>query len=138
MEILLPFAETKSTITWGDVLEYPSTRTLKLYTHRIFNRYPARSISLVPRQLLQNYKSEYGCGTVLDPFMGSGTTAIEGLLAEFSVYGVEIDPFARLVTEVSTTPYNRDELIAKNSSTKQLLKLFFQFKVIEPAAPGYL
>jgi DNA modification methylase len=110
MELLLPFAETNTAILWGDTLEYPSTRTLKLYTHRIFNRYPARSISLVPRQLLQAYRKEYGSGVVLDPFMGSGTTAIEGLLAGFSVMGVEIDPFARLVSEVSTTLFCRDEL----------------------------
>ena len=109
MDLLLPFAEA-ATPAWGDTLAYPTTRTQRLYTHKIFNRYPARSINLVPRQLLHAYKQVHGAGIVLDPFMGSGTTAIEGLLAGFSVLGTEIDPFARLVTEVSTTPFTRNEL----------------------------
>lgn len=124
MELLLPFAETLKTISWGDTLEYPSTRSLKLYTHRIFNRYPARSISLVPRQLLQTYKKEQGVGTVLDPFMGSGTTAIEGLLTGFSTVGVEIDPFARLVAEVSTTAFGKDEWQDLRDSYQHILSLF--------------
>ncbi|TAE26008.1 MAG: hypothetical protein EAZ91_18355 [Cytophagales bacterium] len=124
MELLLPFAEANSSISWGDTLEYPSTRSLKLYTHRVFNRYPARSISLVPRQLLQTYKKEHGSGVVLDPFMGSGTTAIEGLLAGFSVMGVEIDPFARLVSEVSTTLFCRDEIRTIREIYKAILVRF--------------
>ena len=124
MELLLPFAETTSTISWGDTLEYPSTRSLKLYTHRIFNRYPARSISLVPRQLLQAYKKDQGAGTVLDPFMGSGTTAVEGLLTGFSAVGVEIDPFARLVSEVSTTTFDKEDWQALRDCYQRILSLF--------------
>ncbi|GAB3635371.1 site-specific DNA-methyltransferase [Hymenobacter arcticus] len=127
MELILPFAEAAAP-AWGDTLAYPTTRTQRLYTHKIFNRYPARSINLVPRQLLHSYKQAHGLGVVLDPFMGSGTTAIEGLLAGFSVLGTEIDPFARLVTEVSTTPFTRDELA-------DLRQQFTEIAAYWPAAP---
>jgi hypothetical protein len=48
--------------------------------------------------------------TVLDPFMGSGTTAVEAALQGIDAFGLELDPFARLVTEVSTRPYSESEL----------------------------
>ena len=135
MELLLPFVERHRKIQWGSTLEYPSTRSLKLYTHRIFNRYPARSISLVPRQILQSYKDVCETtGTVLDPFMGSGTTAIEGFLAGFSVVGLEIDPFARLVTEVSTTVFNDAELEQLREYHKHILG-FFENKNLTAQVP---
>lgn len=125
MELLLPFAETPLKMDWGITLEYPSTRTLKLYTHKVFNRYPARSISLVPRQLLYAYQKEHGhTGSVLDPFMGSGTTGIEGMLAGFSIVGTEIDPFARLVAEVSTTVFTSAELHELRGLQQEILQLF--------------
>jgi hypothetical protein len=40
---------------------------------------------------------------VLDPFMGSGTTAIEAAPVATEVFGVEIDPYARLIATASTT-----------------------------------
>src|SRR5947209_11057182 len=86
-------------IKWSDELEFISTRNVKQYTHRLFNRYPARSINLVPKAILKNLRREVGSDElvrVLDPFMGSGTTAVEGCLQGMIPYGVEIDPFARL------------------------------------------
>ncbi|MCC2548535.1 site-specific DNA-methyltransferase [Hymenobacter sp. BT175] len=128
MTLVLPFAEAPQNLAWGDTLSYPTTRTMRLYTHRIFNRYPARSINLVPRQLLHAYKQKNGPGRVLDPFLGSGTTAIEGLLAGFQTFGVEIDPFARLVAEVSTTPFTKSELV-------ELRQYFSEIALSWPSTP---
>lgn len=95
-----------SKIVWGAEIEFPNTRTFEQYSHRIFNRYPARSIALVPRSIL----FEFGCNNidkkkpivVLDPFMGSGTTAVEAFILGMEAIGVELDPFACLITEVRT------------------------------------
>lgn len=95
-----------SRIKWGSTIDFPSTRTCEQYSHRIFNRYPARSVFWVPRAILL----DLGCNSIgkrkklkiLDPFSGSGTTAIEACLHGMDPIGVELDPFARLISEVRT------------------------------------
>ncbi|MGE0875416.1 MAG: hypothetical protein AB7O31_12175 [Burkholderiales bacterium] len=103
--ILLQESYDHSQVPWGGELEFPSTRNLRQLAHRIYNRYPARSISLVPRSILLGLgKSNEGrVTTVLDPFMGSGTTAVEAQVLGFTPMGVELDPFARLIATVRTT-----------------------------------
>jgi DNA modification methylase len=96
-------------LKWGGEVTFPNTRSFEQYSHKIFNRYPARSIGLVPRSILSEIKGrKYSrqCH-VLDPFMGSGTTAVEAALAGYPSYGVEIDPFARLLSEVKTTAISK-------------------------------
>jgi len=48
--------------------------------------------------------------TVLDPFAGSGTVLLEGMLQGHRVLGVEINPIARLIAEVKTTVFNTNSL----------------------------
>ncbi len=95
-------------LNWGEEIIFPSTRKMKEYGNRIYNRYPARSVFLVPRAILSQYKNQDL--TVLDPFMGSGTTAVETLISGNKPVGTEMDPFARMIAEVSTTVYNQKEL----------------------------
>ena len=92
----------------ADVLAFSNTRKMELLSHSIFNRYPARSIHLVPRMLLN--KMDFKNDIVLDPFMGSGTTAVEARLAGYKVYGVEVDPFARLVASLKCEKFSNKAL----------------------------
>ena len=95
-------------LSWGEEIEFPSTRNLHEYGNRIYNRYPARSVFLVPRAILaQHYEKHIN---VLDPFMGSGTTAVETVISGNIPYGLEMDPFARMVAEVSSTLFSKDEI----------------------------
>jgi DNA modification methylase len=94
-------------LSWGEELKFPSSRTLSEYGNRVYNRYPARSIFIVPRTILSFYKDK-GLN-ILDPFMGSGTTAVETVISGNNPYGVEIDPLARMVSEVSSTIYSAKE-----------------------------
>lgn len=104
---------TPSALTWGEEISFPNTRTFRQGSHRIFNRYPARSICLVPRAIIRELCQEHARGvSVLDPFMGSGTTAVEATMQGCTIYGVEIDPLARLITEVRLYRYNH-ELISE-------------------------
>lgn len=95
-------------MAWGEEIEFPTTRTLLEYGNRVYNRYPARSVFLVPRSILAQHVDKKL--NVLDPFMGSGTTAVETILSGNVPYGIEMDPFARLIAEVSSTTFNEDEL----------------------------
>ncbi len=98
-------------LKWNSTIVFPSTRKLKQYGNRIYNRYPARSIFLVPRNTILNFKRNRKLVNILDPFMGSGTTAVESILQNCNIYGTEMDPFARLVSEASVQLYSDAEFI---------------------------
>lgn len=96
------------TLDWGEEISFPSSRNVKEYGNRVYNRYPARSIFLVPRAILASIdKSNIN---VLDPFMGSGTTAVESVISGNIPFGLEMDPFARMVAEVSSSIFTKSEL----------------------------
>ena len=81
------------------------------YSHGI-HKYPAKFFPELPRWLVQKY-SKVG-DVVLDPFMGSATTNIECLLNERNSVGIDVDPFARFLAKVKTTPLNPKELKENN------------------------
>ena len=45
-------------LKWGEEIIFPSTRKMKEYGNRVYNRYPARSVFLVPRAILSQYKNQ--------------------------------------------------------------------------------
>lgn len=78
------------------------------YTH-IYHDYPARMIPQIPRAILSLiYKKEYGL--LFDPYCGSGTSLVEGLMRGMDVVGTDINPLARLISkskiEYSIDPRN--------------------------------
>jgi len=116
-------------LAWGEEIMFPSTRKLTEYGNRVYNRYPARSIFLVPRAILSQYKNK-GIN-VLDPFMGSGTTAVETIISGNTPIGVEMDPFARLIADVSSTIFSEKDF----SSLKEVLvEIVRRWNTFEPAS----
>jgi DNA modification methylase len=77
-------------------------------TNRLFNKYPTRYISAVPRFAINKYSAPGD--SVLDPFCGSGTTAIEAMLLSRNALSIDIDPFARLLIKAKTTIYSNEDL----------------------------
>lgn len=71
-------------------------------THGL-HKYPAKFIPEYPRWAIQKFLPSPG-HTVLDPFCGSGTTNVEARLHKQDSYGIDIDPLARFITKVKTTP----------------------------------
>jgi len=127
-----------SQIKWSDEIEFDSTRNLRQYTHRLFNRYPARSINLVPKAILKNVQERVGSNEavrVLDPFMGSGTTAVEAILHRMIPYGVEIDPFARLVSTVKVQAYDQEQLFVLQKIFAQINSSWQDFEASETFIP---
>jgi DNA modification methylase len=70
-------------------------------THGI-HKFPAKFFPELPRYLIRRY-SRVG-NTVLDPMCGSGTVLLESMLNNRVAIGIDIDPMARLITKVKTTP----------------------------------
>lgn len=108
-------------LKWNETIEFPNSRNLKQYGNRIYNRYPARSIFLVPRSTLHYFCENKKNVSVLDPFMGSGTTAVEASNFNAKLFGTEMDPFARLIAEVSITRFLLEDVV-------ELQKIFEDIK----------
>jgi len=72
----------------------------KEYTHRLHN-YPAMMIPQVAGRLIETYRKKDS--VLLDPFCGSGTVLVEAKLFGLNSYGIDINPLARLLSEVKTT-----------------------------------
>lgn len=92
------------------------------YTHLI-HAYPSKLLSHIPAFFLEHFLPKKG--TVLDPFCGSGTVLLEGFIKGHSCIGIEINPIARLISKVKTTPIPPDKLrVALKNSLKraQLIK----------------
>jgi DNA modification methylase len=72
-------------------------------THGI-HKFPAKFFPELPRYLIRKYSKKGD--SVLDPMCGSGTTVLEAMLNERIGIGIDIDPMARLISKVKTTPIN--------------------------------
>jgi hypothetical protein len=64
---------------------------------------PAKSIPELPRWFLQKYAPD--SMTILEPFAGSGTTIIESIKHDCSVYWLDYQPLSRLICQVKTTEF---------------------------------
>lgn len=77
------------------------TADTKQVTHGI-HAYPAMMIPQIAQRLVETYGRE---GILLfDPYCGSGTTLLEGMLAGMVAKGTDLNPLARLIARVKTTP----------------------------------
>jgi DNA modification methylase len=94
-------------IKHGDLLGLSLSTNTTPMTHGI-HRFAAKYIPQVPRWAIDQFCNEESI--VLDPFMGSGTTLVEGLQTVESVYGVDIDPLARLITKAKSNKYEIDRI----------------------------
>jgi len=89
-------------------------------THGFF-KYPCKFIPHVPRWAIRRYLQQPKDG-LLDPFCGSGTTLVEGVLRGKTCYGVEIDPLGRLLTEVKTAKFSEKELLGISETRRRLIR----------------
>ena len=103
----------------GQIYEIiPDKSKIVASTNRLFNKYPTRYISAVPRFAISAYSSPGDF--VLDPFCGSGTTAIEAMIMGRNAYSIDIDPFARLLISVKTSIYSYEDICLISSIVNKL------------------
>ena len=84
-----------------------STNTTEL-THGL-HRFPAKYIPQIPRWAIGQFAGRND--VVLDPFMGSGTTLVEGLCKVNKTFGIDIDPLARLISGAKTAQYDISNIL---------------------------
>jgi site-specific DNA-methyltransferase (cytosine-N4-specific) len=70
--------------------------------------YPSKFIPEIPRWAIERYSAPGD--VVLDPFAGSGTTAVEALLLGRSAVSVDLSPYAALLSQAKTTRVPEAEL----------------------------
>lgn len=89
------------------------------YVHG-FCTYPAMMVPKMQREMLQVCLSEMPVphAQLLDPFAGSGTILVEGMLKGLDVVGIDINPLAILLCKVKTTIINVEIL---NQCATQLM-----------------
>lgn len=73
-----------------------------------FYRYPARFSPEFARSIINAF-SKPG-DTILDPFMGGGTTVVEGLAMGRKVVGIDLNPLAVFIARVKSTPLSESEI----------------------------
>ena len=78
-------------------------------THQIHS-YPAKMLVHIPYFFLSNNILSKQGDRVLDPFSGSGTVLLEAQLSGRRPFGADINPLARLISKVKTTPIPIDSL----------------------------
>jgi len=85
------------------------TRDVNTHTHG-FHKYPAKFIPHIPKWAITKYLNGNKDKNILDPFCGSGTTLVEGVLAGYNTIGIDIDPLSAMISKVKTTRLDEKEL----------------------------
>lgn len=98
-KIVRQFSNLKPSDTWSFADE--SRAATSAYTHS-YHRYPAKFIPQIVDRLVNDY-TESG-DVVLDPFGGCGTTLVESKLLGRDSVGIDVNPIAKLITQVKVTP----------------------------------
>lgn len=91
----------------------------KEYTHGLHN-YPAMMVCPISRNIIRLMKEIQPVHALLDPFAGSGTVLVEGMVNGIEIVsGNDINPLALLLSKVKTTPLDNKLLMTE---VNQLLK----------------
>ena len=80
------------------------------YTHGIHS-YPAMMVCPISRNIISAVRKFKEIKTLFDPFSGSGTVLVEGMLANIeTIYGNDINPLALFLSKVKTTLIDMSDL----------------------------
>ena len=77
-------------------------RSTEQWTHG-FHRYPAKFLPNVVQKIIEEH-SPTNCRIIADLFAGCGTTLVEAKAHGITSIGTDINPVARLIAKVKTTP----------------------------------
>lgn len=102
----------------------------KEFSH-VYHSYPAMMIPQLARELIKiTTDQNHRITNVIDPFMGSGTTLVEGLIKDLSVYGNDINPLSEMVSKAKTHPIDPLYIEGEFNLLKQhILEMYEIYKV---------
>ena len=98
--------------------EYSWAKRSEAYTH-LMHKYPAKILPYIPIFFLSSETYAGQDEYVMDNFAGTGTVLVESLVHPYlkrNAIGVEINPLARLIAKVKTTPLRMDKLRGETKS----------------------
>jgi DNA modification methylase len=116
----------------ADVLIH--SRDQSYLTHGI-HKFPAKFFPELPRYLIRKYSMPRSA--VLDPMCGSGTVVLEAMLNNRETIGIDIDPIARLITKVKTTPLDPRRLKAAADSLVERIQKLNASREYKPKIPTF-
>lgn len=91
----------------------------KEYTHGLHN-YPAVMVCPISRNIISLVRGIQPVNALLDPFSGSGTVVVEGMLNGVPIVaGNDINPLALLLTKVKSTPLDCNKLKKEAAAVKK-------------------
>jgi len=76
------------------------------YTHAL-HLYPARMHPEIAKRVIAKYARNRR-SVILDPFVGSGGVLLEAIIHGNNAIGIDINPFATLLSKVKTTPIHKN------------------------------
>lgn len=100
-----------------------------------FHTYPATMIYPISRNIINKVKELYNIDTLFDPFSGSGTVPVEGVIANIPhIYATDLNPLSVLLTKVKTTPVSSKDLtywqdfvkVETGSKLHEMSNVFFE------------
>lgn len=78
------------------------------HTHGFF-KYPCKFIPEIPRWSIKKYGNKNNMN-IFDPFAGSGTTLLEGIILGNDTYGTEIDLVAKKIIKAKTNIFSMKDI----------------------------
>lgn len=106
---------------YAKLTKYNLTRAFNQYITHWFYPYKGKYHPQMVRALANIIGMKEG-GILLDPFIGSGTTAVEGALLNLKVIGFDISPLCVLISKVKTNAVHHFSKIQKSYSETPLFE----------------
>ena len=111
----------------------------KEYTHGLHN-YPAVMVCPISRNIISLVRGIQPVNALLDPFSGSGTVVVEGMINGIpTVAGNDINPLALLLTKVKSTPLDCNKLKKEAAAVKKrIVEAIYKNKAYLDAVDNYI
>jgi tRNA G10 N-methylase Trm11 len=92
----------------------------KEYTH-CFHIYPAMMIPQVAREIIKRYHTK-DMNILFDPYCGTGTSLVEGSLANMACIGTDLNPLAQLISKVKVTSIDINNVKDLDTKLRKYIK----------------
>lgn len=86
---------------------FENKKSTNYLTHN-FHTYPAKFPPQIPKYFIENFSKKND--TILDPFVGCGTTLVECMILERNSIGIDLNPIATMVSKCKTLILSKKEV----------------------------